>query len=207
MATQQQDLRQRPPPSKGAEAEPDGGGNNVTPGPAVTTANVSLKRHRDRGAMAKRGIRSLLLALSLPLSLTLTAIYLFGHQRGEPNRPPHPSPPWYLPQWILHGMKIVSSLLMGLSAWLVWTEGGFHRDPQALPLYLAQLGLSLSWDPMMFTVGAKWLGSAVMVGLLGSLVGCYRASKKVNPIASDLVMLCLSWAAILSIVNLQVLTM
>ncbi|KAI4326465.1 hypothetical protein MLD38_031778 [Melastoma candidum] len=200
MATQQEDLRQRPLPSKGEAEQVGGTVDNAT-------ANVSLKRDHDRGAMARRGARSLLLALSLPLSLTLLAIYLFGHRHGVHDGHPRPSPPWYLPQWILQGMSIVSSVLMGLSAWLVWAEGGFHRDPQALPLYLAQLGLGLSWNPVMFTIGANWVGSAVMVGLLGSLVGCYRTSRRVNPIAGDLVMLCLAWAAILSVINLRVLSM
>ncbi|KAI4329762.1 hypothetical protein MLD38_028110 [Melastoma candidum] len=80
--------------------------------------------------MARRGIRFLLLALSLPLSLTLFAIYLFGHRRSVPNGHPCPSPPWSLPQWILQGMSIVSSGLIGLSVWLVWAEGVSTGTPK-----------------------------------------------------------------------------
>ncbi|KAL9384995.1 hypothetical protein Peur_022005 [Populus x canadensis] len=63
-------------------------------------------------------------------------------------------PFWFPPPWALHLTCMTSSFLMGLSAWLVWAEGGFHRNPAALYLYLAQLGLSLAWDPIVFRMAA-----------------------------------------------------
>ncbi|KAK4789035.1 hypothetical protein SAY86_020354 [Trapa natans] len=32
-------------------------------------------------------------------------------------------------------------MLLGLSAWFVWADGGFHRHPSALALYVAVLSL------------------------------------------------------------------
>ncbi|GAV73859.1 TspO_MBR domain-containing protein [Cephalotus follicularis] len=160
--------------------------------------NKSTKRDRRVG-MAKRGLRSLSVAVLVPLSLTLINIYLFGstHTYGDLVKPF-----WFPPFWLLHATCIVSSSLMGLSAWLIWAEGGFHNNPMALSLYLAQLTISLAWDPIVFQMGASWIGLVMCLAMFGALVGCSRVFREVNPIAADLVMLCSVWAAFLAIVNL-----
>lgn len=160
---------------------------------------VRLKREK-RVAMAKRGIRSLAIAVALPLSLTLSNLYFFGKTTGSTSMPF-----WFPPPWALHMTSMTSSFLMGLSAWLVWAEGGFHRNPAALYLYLAQLGLSLAWDPIVFRMAAPWVGLLVCLAALGALVGCSRQFKEVNPIAGDLVKPCLAWASFIAIVNLKLL--
>ncbi|KAJ9189342.1 hypothetical protein P3X46_000650 [Hevea brasiliensis] len=160
-----------------------------------------MRTRRDkRMAMAKRGIRSLAIAVAFPLALTLFNIYLFGSINGygavsKPFR--------FFPMWALHFTYLASSSLMGLSAWLVWAEGGFHREPTILSLYMAQLGLSLAWDPIVFRMGETWIGLVVCLAMFGALVGCSRQFKEVNPIAGDLVKPCLAWATILAIVNLK----
>ncbi|XP_030461390.1 translocator protein homolog [Syzygium oleosum] len=200
-----QDLKQRTKPHDSSPADADAGA-----AAAATTTKVKLRRP-DRRTMAKRGLRSLALAVSLPLSLTLIDIYFFGSlaaasaaaaaAAAEPERPFVP------PLWILHTLCAVSSLLMGLSAWLVWAEGGFHRRPVALPLYLAQLGLALAWGPVVFGLGAGRVGLAVAAGMVAAMVGCYKTFGEVNPIAGDLVKICFAWAGLLSVVNLKLVSM
>jgi benzodiazapine receptor len=166
---------------------------------------VRLKREK-RVAMAKRGIRSLAIAVALPLSLTISNLYFFGTTRGYGTSTGSISMPfWFPPPWALHLTCMTSSFLMGLSAWLVWAEGGFHRNPAALYLYLAQLGLSLAWDPIVFRMAAPWVGLLVCLATFAVLVGCSRQFKEVNPIAGDLVKPCLAWASFLAIVNLKLL--
>ena len=63
---------------------------------------------------------------------------------------------------------------MGLLAWFVWAEGGFHAKPTAFSLYLAQLGLSLAWLLIVFWIGASWLRLVVCLVVFGALVGCSR---------------------------------
>ncbi|EOX95029.1 hypothetical protein QUC31_004821 [Theobroma cacao] len=157
-------------------------------------------RREKRMGMAKRGLRSLAVAVSLPLSLTLLNIYLFGSGHGYGALP---KPFWFPPLWLIHITCMASSFLMGLSAWLVWAEGGFHARPRALSLFMAQLGLSLAWLPIVFWVGASWVGLVVRLAVFGALVGCSRDFREVNPIAGDLVKPCLAWAAFLAIVNLK----
>ncbi|XVF72599.1 hypothetical protein PTKIN_Ptkin12aG0133800 [Pterospermum kingtungense] len=174
-------------------------------GPDITTTTTKddknrANRREKKMAMAKRGLRSLAIAVSFPLSLTSLNIYLFGsgHSYGALAKPF-----WFPPLWLIHITCMASSFVMGLSAWLVWAEGGFHDRPTVFSLYLAQLGLSLAWLPIVFWLGASWVGLVVCLAVFGALVGCSRDFRQVNPIAGDLVKPCLAWAAFLAIVNLK----
>lgn len=154
-----------------------------------------------RRQKAKRGLRSLGIAVAFPLTLTLLDISLFGS--SQQYRAMENKPFWFPRLWALHLACLGSAFLMGLSAWLVWADGGFHRYPTAMLLYLCQLALSLAWDPVVFKAGATRAGLVLCVGLLGALVGCSRKFKNVNPIAGDLVKPCLGWALLLSATNLK----
>jgi benzodiazapine receptor len=168
----------------------------------ITTQNKSNKNKRGQNmGTAKRGLRSLSIAVSVPLSLTLLSIYL-GSTHSYANLS---KPYWFPPLWSLHMTSLASSFLVGLSAWLVWAVGGFHREPMALSLYLAQLGLSLVWDPIVLGAGASRVGLVVCLATFGTLVGCARIAKEVNPTAGDLIKPCLAWTAFLAIVNLNLL--
>ncbi|GAB4843754.1 hypothetical protein Ancab_013719 [Ancistrocladus abbreviatus] len=161
------------------------------------------KGRRDRRiAMAKRGLRSLCIAVAIPLSVTLLNIYFFGTSDGYRSMSSKP-PIWLPPLWALHATGLGSAFLMGLSSWLVWAEGGLHRDPSLMILYIAQLGLGLVWDPLVFRMGAYWAGLLVALSAFGSLLRCRRMFRRVNTIAGDLVMPCLAWAGFLAFLNLK----
>ncbi|KAG5251824.1 hypothetical protein OIU76_008041 [Salix suchowensis] len=169
--------------------------------------NVRFRREK-RTAMAQRGIRSLVIAVAIPLSLALCNVFFFGSAEGYGAVSSSwriSKPFWFPPLWALHMTCVASSFLMALSAWLVWADGGFHRNPTALYLYLAQLCLSLAWDPVVFRMAAPWAGLLVCSATFGALVGCSRQFKEVNPIAGNLVMPCLAWASFLAIFNLNLL--
>ncbi|KAF8015089.1 hypothetical protein BT93_H0782 [Corymbia citriodora subsp. variegata] len=195
-----QDLQRRTQPHDRSPADAD------APAAATTTTRVKPRRP-DRRTMAKRGLRSLALAVSLPLSLTLLNIYFFGSPGAPAAAAEEPERPFVPPLWILHTLCAVCSILMGLSAWLVWAEGGFHRRSAALPLYLVQLGLALAWDPVVFGLGAGWVGLVMAAGMVAAMVGCYKTFGEVNPIAGDLVKICFAWAGLLSVVNLKLVSM
>lgn len=94
---------------------------------------------------------------------------------------------------------------MGLCAWLVWAEGGFHQKPTGLGLFLGYLVLSLAWDRVMIGSGGAWAGLVVSLGMFGALTGCCGVFKRVNPIAGDLAKLCLLWAGFVVILNIKLL--
>ncbi|XP_065846921.1 translocator protein homolog [Euphorbia lathyris] len=163
-------------------------------------------RSSKRMGMAKRGMKSLGVALSLPLSLTLLNIYFFGSGTSNDNNARYTAlakPFWFPPIWALHLTCLASSFLMALSAWLVWAEGGFHKKPTALSFYLAQLALGCIWDPIVFRIGASWVGLVVCLAMFGALLACSHLFKQLNPIAGDLVKPCLAWAVFLTILNVK----
>nr|GEV56970.1 translocator protein homolog [Tanacetum cinerariifolium] len=88
---------------------------------------------------------------------------------------------------------------MGLSAWLVWAEDGFHENPSAMGFYLGQLGLSLSWDPLFFKMNAVKAGLFVCLAQMATMFNCHRMFGKANRTAGDLVKLCLVWSGLLTL--------
>lgn len=155
---------------------------------------------KKKSAMAKRGLRSLGLAVVLPLSLTVLDISLFGSNLEYATMK---KSFWNPPLWALHLACLLSAFFMGLSGWLVWAKGGFHRQPWALLLYLSQMALGLAWDPIVFRAGAGKVGLCLCVALFGVLLGCIRMFRNVSPIAGDLVKPCLLWPCLLSLVNFK----
>ncbi|KAL2945427.1 Translocator protein-like protein [Bienertia sinuspersici] len=165
-------------------------------------ASGDNRARRKKMIMAKRGLKSLSVALSLPLILTLTNIYMFGandHYKMS-NRPN-----WVPPIWALHTACLGSALLLGLCGWIVWAEGGFHKNPNAFGLYVGQFGLSLLWDPLVFKMGANWAGLVVAAGVCWALFRCYKVFRAVSEIAADLVLPCLGWAALLAFISVKLL--
>ncbi|KAI3668262.1 hypothetical protein L6452_43339 [Arctium lappa] len=162
------------------------------------TKSTTTDQKRPR-SLPKRGIQSLSVGIAVPLALTLANISLFGWNRSYHTI--H-KPFWVPPLWALHLTCLSSAFVMGLSAWLVWAEGGFHKTPGALGLYLAQLGLSLAWDPIFFKMGAVKVGLLVCLGQMATTWSCSRMFGRINRTAGDLVKLCLIWAGFLTLVNL-----
>ncbi|KAM0948538.1 hypothetical protein DsansV1_C06g0060441 [Dioscorea sansibarensis] len=173
--------------------------------PTTTPTTATDPKSRNSGkkmAMARRGLKSLAIAISLPLALT-TIVLLFttsSSSSSSSSSHPRPSRPfWHPPEWAFHLATVSCSSLMGLSSWLAWAEGGFHRRPAALPLYLAQLVFGLAWGPLLFRKDSPRAALVAAVGLVAALVGCVRCFRRVNPIAADLVKPCLAWAAFLAL--------
>ncbi|CAJ2632034.1 unnamed protein product [Trifolium pratense] len=185
---------------------PDQGQTTTTTTNNKNGSTINSKRDK-RTAMAKRGLRSLIIAVSFPLSITLLSIYISSSFTSSNHInlviTSSKKPFWFPPSWALHLMLPASSFLMGLSAWMVWADGGFHRNPTAFLLYLLQLIFTVLWDPFVFGVGSTSFGLLICFGIFGSIFGCMRLFEQVNPVASTLIKPCLACIAFLSIVNLK----
>nr|AZL94777.1 TSPO-like protein [Colobanthus quitensis] len=155
-----------------------------------TRVDTDTDRKARRTGIATRGLKTMSIAISIPLLLTLTNIYL------NPNKPAN-KPVSILPIWTVHMGCLGSSALMGLCGWIVWAEGGFHRKPDIVGFYLGHIGLGLLWDPVVFRFEAHGLGLCYVLGQ------CYRSFKEVSKVAGDLVLPCLGWAGLLAFVNLK----
>ncbi|PON80354.1 TspO/MBR-related protein [Parasponia andersonii] len=166
----------------------------------ITTipTNYKLSKREKKIFRAKRALRSLFIAVSIPLSLTMTIILLFGS--GHRYRAV-PKPFWFPPLWLIHLASLGSSFLMGFAGWLFWADGGFHAQSNALPLYITHISVSVVWDPLVLVIGAAWLGLVFCLIHFGTLFACYRSFRRVNPFAKDLAKPCLAWVAYLTLVN------
>ncbi|GKC34972.1 translocator protein [Tanacetum coccineum] len=161
------------------------------------TYNISRTRSQ-KNSTASRGIRSLSLAIAVPVGLTLTIILMSGDNEYQNLERPF----WIPPLWAIQLTCLSSAFVMGFSAWLVWAESGFHRSPVAIVMYLAQLALSLAWDKIFFETGATQIGLWVSSGQMVTVVLCSYMFSRLNPIAGDLVKLCVLWIGFLTSVNL-----
>ncbi|XP_071719695.1 LOW QUALITY PROTEIN: translocator protein homolog [Rutidosis leptorrhynchoides] len=163
--------------------------------------DLKTTQKNQRRTMPPRGIRSLAIGIAIPLVLTLANISMFGWNRSYRVTQ---KPFWIPPLWALHFTCLSSAFVMamGLSAWLVWAEGGFHQNPNAILAYLGQLGFSLAWDPVFFKMGANRVGLLVCLGQMASMFYCYQLFGRVNRTAGDLVKLCLIWSGFLTLVNM-----
>ncbi|TKY72608.1 Translocator protein-like [Spatholobus suberectus] len=156
--------------------------------------------HETKKAQAKRALRSLAIGIAIPFTLTLTIIILFGSGRKYHRIS---KPFWVAPLWFIHLATLGSSFFMGLAAWLVWADGGFQGETDAMSLYVAHVSLSIVWHPLVLVMSAYWL--ALLSGLVnfGTLFLCYLRFRKVNPFAKDLAKPCLVWAAYLCLISFK----
>ncbi|KAH7513360.1 translocator protein homolog [Ziziphus jujuba] len=142
----------------------------------------------------------LAVSVAMPLFITMTMVLLFGS--GKKYRV-LATIFWLPPLWFIHLASLGSSFLMGLAAWLVWSDGGFDSESHALPLYVAQISLSMVWNPLVLVIGVAWLGFVFCVIQFGTLFACYFYFKRVSPSAEYLIRPCLTWVAYLTFVTCQ----
>ncbi|KAK7289944.1 hypothetical protein RIF29_04001 [Crotalaria pallida] len=156
--------------------------------------------HETKKAQAKRALRSLAIGIAIPMTLNLVVIIFISSGYNKYNRLVKPF--WYAPPlWFIHLATLGSSLFMGLASWLVWADGGFKDEPNALSLYIAQFTLSIMWEPLVLIVNAYWLASVSCFVNFVTLYLCYLRFRKVNPFAKDLAKPCLLWVGYLTLVS------
>ncbi|KAJ1407644.1 TspO/MBR-related protein [Sesbania bispinosa] len=161
---------------------------------------ASQSLHETKKSQAKRALRSLAIGIAVPLTFTLTIIILFGSGRKYHRLA---KPFWFAPLWFIHLATLGSSFFMGLAAWLVWADGGFQGETDALSLYVAHVSLSIVWHPLVLIMSAYWLASISCILNFGTLFLCYLRFRKVNPFAKDLAKPCLVWTAYLTLVSFK----
>ncbi|KAJ4768153.1 Translocator protein like [Rhynchospora pubera] len=170
--------------------------------PTSADADATPPTNKDRKiAKAKRGLRTLAVALAIPVAFSAASACISG--TTAPSQPDSKSS-LQLPILAFHLGNIATAALTSLAAWLFWAKGGFHRRPTDLLFYLVQLLLLLMWGPAVFRLGNARLGVAVAVAMSVSLFGCARCFRRVNPSAGDIVVPCLAWALFLAMFSYKV---
>ncbi|KAJ3669526.1 hypothetical protein LUZ60_011476 [Juncus effusus] len=163
--------------------------STTSPAPSTNKTQKTIK--------TKRGIRSLTVAITVPVLLFATSAYLSGtaHIASHGKFVP--------PILAFHLGNIAISAITGFAAWLIWAKGGFHRQPQDMFLYFGQLLLGLMWGPLMFKVKDRKLALAAAVAMAACMFGCIRSFRRVNKVAGDIFLPCFAWAVVLAIFSFK----
>ncbi len=110
-------------------------------------------------------------------------------------------PSWNPPSWVFGPVWTVLYLLMGVSAWLVWSRRGQVPVGMALTLFVIQLGLNALWSWLFF--GWQMPGAALVeiLALWVMILLTLLAFWQIRPLAGKLLLPYLAWVSFASFLN------
>ena len=193
---------------------------NVNPPKDEYTKDLKLKAssHPPPSARHAKGLRSLGIAVTIPLFLGLLIVYVI--KSSEPDRQSGVTtsgsekdedvdmmklnmnmPMWHPPSWVFGCAWSLFFPFMGFASWLVWTEGGWRQQGVALGLYQLQLVLSLVWIYLFFGLLDIPLAMADIFALALVLIVCLRMFSSAHYIAGNIIKPYLAWVLFAAVLN------
>lgn len=109
-------------------------------------------------------------------------------------------PTWNPPNWLFGPVWTVLYILMGIACYLIWISD-HPRKQLLLKLYFVQLILNALWSPAFFGMKSPILGLFVIVPLWGAILLCIVQFRRVNPLASGLMVPYLLWVTFATVLN------
>jgi translocator protein len=113
-------------------------------------------------------------------------------------------PSWTPPPWVFGPVWSLLYVLMAVAAWLVWREGGWRSQRQALGLFLLQWLLNALWTPLFFGLHQPGLAcveiAALWLLILMTLILFWRVKKT----AGVLLLPYLAWVTIATALNFTI---
>ena len=147
-------------------------------------------------------VKQLLISLAIPLAVGGLATLLSGGMGdfSEMNQPPLSPPGWLFPiVWT------ILYLLMGYSAYRVYTADQPKESIQkALRFYGIQLALNFLWPLMFFGFGWYLAAFFVLIALWVMILLTIRAFTPIDETAGDLLIPYLLWVTFAGYLNLGV---
>ena len=110
-------------------------------------------------------------------------------------------PAWNPPGWIFGPVWSALYLSMAVAAWLVWREGGWHRQRRALGLFLAQWALNFLWTPLFFGLHRTGLAFAEILLLWLAIAATAVAFWRIRKTAGALLVPYLAWVSFAAVLN------
>ncbi len=104
-------------------------------------------------------------------------------------------PAWAPPGWLFGPVWSLLYLAMGLSAWLVWRDHGFHKARTALTLFLAQLALNGLWTWLFFVWRLGAWAFVEILALWALILATTLAFWRLRPLAGALLLPYLAWVS------------
>lgn len=112
-------------------------------------------------------------------------------------------PSWNPPNWLFGPVWTMLYILMGIACYLIW-KSDHPRKRAMLKLYFIQLILNALWSPAFFGMQSPIFGLLVIVPLLGAIILCIIEFRRVNTLASSLMVPYLLWVSFASVLNASI---
>ena len=113
-------------------------------------------------------------------------------------------PSWNPPAWVFGPAWTLLYVMMAVAAWLVWREGGWKQQWQALALFILQWLLNAMWTPLFFGMHRPGLAFAELAALWLVLVATLMSFWRVRNLAGVLLMPYLAWASFAAVLNFNI---
>lgn len=137
------------------------------------------------------------LAISCAISLGVGALSAVISMPGMENFDKAAKPPLTPPSWLFPIVWTILFLLMGISAYLVYTDkySGPDERKRALWIYGAQLAVNFFWPIVFFNLSAYFLAFLWIIALLVLVIIMTRKFYAISPIAGAIQIPYIIWTA------------
>ena len=143
-----------------------------------------------------------ILGLLLFLSIMMIGGFLIGQVVAVSDWYDTLNKPWFHPpDWIFAPIWTTFYILIAIAGWLTWTRDtrGFCRD-----FWVAQAVLNFTWAPIFFAAQEPEFAFAVIVLLLGSIIGFILCARKIDRYATIIFSIYGLWVVFAGLLNLSV---
>ncbi len=143
------------------------------------------------------------LIISIAISLGVGALSGFLTRNSMTIYQELVKPPLSPPGWVFPVVWTILYILMGISAYLIYTSDSKEKD-QALLIYALQLIVNFCWSLVFFNQQNYLLAFAILVALWVLIILMIKTFREINPLAAYLQIPYLLWVTFAGYLNLSI---
>lgn len=113
-------------------------------------------------------------------------------------------PSWTPPNWLFAPVWTTLFLLMAVSAWMIWLDGGIRQNIVPLALFIIQLAFNVLWSGLFFANQSPGLAFINIVFLWFLILSMIIAFIKVKQIAGYMNIPYMLWVTYAGALNLSI---
>jgi tryptophan-rich sensory protein len=110
-------------------------------------------------------------------------------------------PSWTPPGWLFGPVWTLLYIMMAVSAWLVWKQGGFAAQTRALLPFFVQMALNAAWTPLFFGLQQPGLALINILLLMGAITWTMISFRPIHQTAAGLLVPYLAWVTFATALN------
>lgn len=114
-------------------------------------------------------------------------------------------PSWNPPEWAFGPVWTILYILMAVSLWLVWEEGGFSEQALPILIFALQLSLNVAWSWIFFYRRMISAGVVEMIVLWAAILATIGTFWFASPLAAVLLIPYIVWVSIACYLNYTIL--